>query len=120
MRHAALALMLLGSPAAALETRCGWLDNPSPANWWLLDADGDWTISIQGREEFSNFFDVEPTGTYEREGLHPSYGWSCACIRGEFDPVSRRLTFAESVRNLPLSQCREDPALPERTPPDTE
>ena len=19
------------------ETRCGWLENPTPANWWLLD-----------------------------------------------------------------------------------
>lgn len=112
----ALALALANAASAETELRCGWLDNPTPANWWLVDADGEWTISIQGQGEFSNFFDVAPTGPYEREGLHPSYGWSCACIEGVFDPETRRLTQTLAVRNLPLSQCREDPALPDRAP----
>ncbi|WP_010650712.1 DUF4087 domain-containing protein, partial [Vibrio campbellii] len=34
--------------AAAEETRCGWLENPSPANMWLIDRDGSWDISVQG------------------------------------------------------------------------
>ncbi|WP_411977485.1 DUF4087 domain-containing protein, partial [Vibrio sp. Vb2960] len=25
--------------ATAEETRCGWLENPSPANMWLIDRD---------------------------------------------------------------------------------
>lgn len=35
-------------PANALETRCGYLVNPTPANWLLKDAEGTWTISRQG------------------------------------------------------------------------
>ncbi|MCZ8486886.1 DUF4087 domain-containing protein [Vibrio lentus] len=31
----------------AEETRCGWLENPSPANMWLIDRDGTWNISVQ-------------------------------------------------------------------------
>ncbi|MEZ8685958.1 DUF4087 domain-containing protein, partial [Vibrio alginolyticus] len=34
--------------ATAEETRCGWLENPSPANMWLIDRDGSWDISVQG------------------------------------------------------------------------
>ena len=34
-------------PALA-EERCGWLENPTPGNWWLKDARGLWIISAQG------------------------------------------------------------------------
>lgn len=34
--------------AEAEETRCGWLENPSPANMWLIDRDDTWAISVQG------------------------------------------------------------------------
>ncbi|MGL4666856.1 MAG: DUF4087 domain-containing protein, partial [Saezia sp.] len=34
--------------AMAAEWRCGWLENPTPANQWLIDRDGAWTISLQG------------------------------------------------------------------------
>lgn len=30
------------------ETRCGWFSNPTPANIWLYDRDGEWTIGVQG------------------------------------------------------------------------
>ena len=30
------------------ETRCGWLANPTPANYWFYDKDGEWTIGEQG------------------------------------------------------------------------
>ena len=41
-----VALALL-RPALA-EERCGWLENPTPGNWWLKDARGLWIISAQG------------------------------------------------------------------------
>src|SRR5690349_18304425 len=28
--------------------RCGWVDNPTPSNWWLVDRDGEWEIGLQG------------------------------------------------------------------------
>ena len=33
---------------ALAEERCGWLENPTPGNWWLRDARGLWIISAQG------------------------------------------------------------------------
>lgn len=30
------------------ENRCGWVDNPTPANWWLTDRDGEWVIGVPG------------------------------------------------------------------------
>ncbi|MGL5194038.1 MAG: DUF4087 domain-containing protein, partial [Chroococcales cyanobacterium] len=30
-----LALIATTLPATATELRCGWLHNPTPANWWL-------------------------------------------------------------------------------------
>jgi hypothetical protein len=27
------------------EKRCGWLVNPTPANWWLVDRAGQWTVT---------------------------------------------------------------------------
>lgn len=46
-----LVLLLLALPAIAAEQRCGWLDNPTPANLWLRDRDGQWTLSEQGLYE---------------------------------------------------------------------
>jgi hypothetical protein len=40
---------LIGEPTFTdFETRCGWFSNPTPANIWLYDRDGDWTIGVQG------------------------------------------------------------------------
>ena len=37
----------IASPEAA-ERRCGWLQNPTPSNWWLEDKDGVWVLATQG------------------------------------------------------------------------
>src|SRR5208283_1353890 len=42
-----MALVAPLRPALA-EERCGWLENPTPGNWWLKDAHGLWIISAQG------------------------------------------------------------------------
>lgn len=44
-----LLLLILSGHTLASELRCGWLQNPSPANQWLTDKDGTWDISLQGR-----------------------------------------------------------------------
>ena len=28
------------------ETRCGWFSNPTPANAWLTDKNGEWLFSV--------------------------------------------------------------------------
>jgi len=33
----------IAAPKADItQKRCGYLDNPTPANWWLTDRDGEW------------------------------------------------------------------------------
>ena len=74
-RFIAIALACL--PAAAsgqTETRCGWIDNPTPANWWIVDADGEWLISLQGRGWPSEIFDIDWTGTQEWVETNVHYG----------------------------------------------
>ncbi|WP_442808865.1 DUF4087 domain-containing protein [Trinickia soli] len=34
------ALLCTHAVASTRENRCGWLQNPTPANWWLDDKDG--------------------------------------------------------------------------------
>ena len=41
--HILLIAMLAAAPA---ERRCGWLHNPTPANWWLVDRDEFFPVSI--------------------------------------------------------------------------
>ncbi len=42
------AALTIAANAQAAETRCGWIENPTPANWWLEDAENTWTIMTQG------------------------------------------------------------------------
>lgn len=41
---ALVAIGAAGATAQAAETRCGWLQNPTPANWWQDDRGGTWTL----------------------------------------------------------------------------
>ena len=53
--------LLCGSDlASAAEMRCGWLRNPTPANWWLEDSDGSWTIMTQGGNDEPQGMDMIP------------------------------------------------------------
>jgi hypothetical protein len=46
-----LPLLFGAHTAAAAERRCGWLENPTPANLWLLDREAEWLLSAQGGYE---------------------------------------------------------------------
>ena len=58
-----LIALAAAAPQSRPETRCGWLDNSTPANWLLTDRDGEWLIGSQGG--------------YQAPGLDES----CACNR---------------------------------------
>ena len=114
----AVAILALSFPLAAeAETRCGWLSNPTPANYWLQDADGEWTLSIQGiGDRDSGFYDAPwadaPSDWWiETNG---SYGYGCACFEGVVDVETRWAIKVTSVTPLPLNRCLQDPALPSR------
>jgi Protein of unknown function (DUF4087) len=107
---AALALMTLITGAAKAEMRCGWISNPTPANWWLTDADGEWTIMTQGGDGGPDGMDLMPDFT-EKQWVRTNgyYGYGCACM--DVETQDDRITRITSVRQLALSKCERDPKL---------
>ena len=106
------ALLGAAAPPSAPTTRCGWLQNPTPANYWLIDRDGEWTIMAQGgyqAEGWDEMPDMSARGWVEVNG---HYGYGCACMRVTVDRASRRVTRIHSARPVPLRQCRADRRLP--------
>jgi hypothetical protein len=108
---AAACLTLIATPAAA-EKRCGWLVNPTPANWWLNDRDGQWILSVQGRGGAPGFDDLPDMSLRGWVRTGPgSYGHGCACLDLTVDRGSKRVLRIASATPLPLAACRNDPAL---------
>lgn len=105
-------LALAATSADAAETRCGWLKNPTPANWWLDDSKGTWTITTQGLgyepDGIENIPDVSEGDFVHTNG---NYGYACACITVDTDAAEGRILAIHAFRQLPISQCKNDPAL---------
>ncbi|HEX8495491.1 MAG TPA: DUF4087 domain-containing protein [Pyrinomonadaceae bacterium] len=100
------------SEATQFETRCGWLDNPTPANLSLFDRDGEWIIGVQGGHQ------VE--GDWEWPTFRPrqwvstnagSYGYGCACLQLRVDKETHKVLEIKSARARLLSVCRRDRSL---------
>jgi hypothetical protein len=110
---ALLASCLIATTAHASENRCGWLHNPSPANWWLTDADGSWTLMTQGGGQepdgMDNIGDIS-AGDYVR--TNGNYGYACACMDVDVDDAEGNILSIYAFRQLPIAQCARDAALP--------
>lgn len=110
---AALAASALVSPAqAAPANRCGWVINPTPGNWWLLDAQGEWTLAMQGGYQapgMENLPDYEAGGWVKTNGF---YGYGCGCMKVESNARTKKITRVYNGRPLPLARCRADRKLP--------
>ena len=92
-----------------LETRCGWFSNPTPANAWLYDRDGEWTIGIQmGYQAEGDWPNFSPR-QWIKTNVH--YGYGCACLKVQVDRSTKRVIKIESARARPLSVCRRDRSL---------
>jgi hypothetical protein len=96
------------APAQA-ESRCGWFENPTPANASLLDRDGEWVISVQGGHQAEG--DWPSFGPKQWVETNGHYGYGCACMRVKVDRETHRVSEIESARARPLSACRKDRAL---------
>lgn len=97
-----------GTAADAL--RCGWFDNPSPANVALRDRDGEWIVGIQGGHQAKGDWPRFRTSEWVRTGAG-SYGYGCACLRVRVDAESHEVKQIFSASARPLAACRKDPAL---------
>ncbi|MFQ3612809.1 MAG: DUF4087 domain-containing protein [Cyanobacteriota bacterium] len=110
------ALVVATYPAFAEEIRCGWLDNPTPANWFLVDRDEDWLISAQGGFQAEGLDRIPDLTEGEFVAIRASYGYACACMTVITDPKEGKILSIQDLTQLPLRQCQEDPALPQREP----
>jgi hypothetical protein len=109
----ALVALSMSAPAlAATEKRCGWLHNPTPANWWLDDRDGQWILGTQGAEQVPGLDEVPDMSTRGWVKTNGNYGYGCACLSVEIDRRAKRVKRVLSATPLPLKQCRSDKRLP--------
>ena|SRR5271154_7336507 len=114
MRKTLIAVFLFvstASVASAGELRCGWYEDPTPANAWLTDRDATWIIGVQGgyqaRGDWPDFTKKQWVRT------NGDYGHGCACIHGIFDHQTKRVVNITSAQAQTLTNCREDHALKE-------
>jgi Protein of unknown function (DUF4087) len=108
-----VALILTASLRPVLaEVRCGWLENPTPGNWWLKDAHGLWMISAQGGPYAKGVEKLPEMAPDRFVATNGQYGYMCACVSGTFDAHAQTVTRVDSARTSPLSACRDDQALP--------
>ena len=102
-------------PAAARPSpapRCGWIENPTPGNWWLVDRDGEWLIGAQGGYQAPGLDNVPDLTEHHWVVTNgSSYGYGCACVSGRFDPRAKRITRIDRVRQKPIAACRADRRL---------
>ena len=114
------ALLFLAAAALAAaapggtERRCGWLVNPTPANWWLTDRHGEWLIGAQGGYQAPGMDKMPDMTTRGWVRTNGHYGHGCACLDVSVDRAARRVTRIVRATPVPLRQCRADRRLPRR------
>lgn len=105
-------VLLLVAPAAATERRCGWLHNPTPGNWSLVDRDGEWTLATQGSEGVPGWTDLAATRSSEWVETNGHYGHGCACATVRTDRARGEILAITRLDPRPLRACRTDRRLP--------
>lgn len=113
MRHALLLILLVAAPASATERRCGWLSNPTPGNWSLIDRAGEWTIGEQGGYQASGIDRIPAQSSREWVVTNAGdYGHGCVCLTVAADRAAMRIRRIVSGTPRRLAQCRADRLLP--------
>lgn len=46
-----LTIVEASAPGGTRVNICGWIQNPTPANWWIQDSLGQWVLGTQGGEQ---------------------------------------------------------------------
>ena len=97
-----------------LEQRCGWFENPTPANAWLIDKDREWLISAQGGYQADGDWPSFPDRYWKKTNIN--YGYGCACMKVRSDKAERRILKILSSTVKPFSVCRMDKTLKGKEP----
>jgi len=109
-----LALAGLALPAYSaqkVERRCGWFENPTPANVTLTDRDGTWEIATQGGYQANGDWPQFKPDQWVR--TNRNYGYGCGCMTATADSDIHRLDNLTKAVARPLAACRRDPTLTE-------
>lgn len=96
------------------EKRCGWFINPTPANAWLIDRDGEWTIGVQGGYQAEGDWPAFSDKQWVETNVH--YGYGCSCINAQIDHKTNDVVEIFSSYARPLSACRKDPKIRKKEP----
>jgi uncharacterized protein DUF4087 len=99
------------SVAKQFETRCGWFVNPTPANIWLYDRHGEWTIGAQGGYQVEGDWDWPSFKNGQWVETNGHYGYGCACMQVRVNRQTKKVLEIKSSRSRPLAACRRDPSL---------
>ena len=99
-------------PATAqFETRCGWFVNPTPANIWLYDRDGEWTIGVQGGYQIEEEWAWPKFTARQWVQTNGNYGYGCACLQLRLNKQAGEVLEIKSARARPLAACHRDRSL---------
>ena len=99
------------SEVSPFETRCGWFVNPTPANIWLYDKDGEWTIGVQGGYQIEGERAWPSFTARQWVKTNNNYGYGCACLQLRVEKATGHVLEIKSARARPLSVCRKDRSL---------
>ncbi|ASP41794.1 hypothetical protein AMR47_08020 [Leptospira interrogans] len=95
----------------SLETRCGWLHNPSPANITLYDRDGEWILGVQGGYQLKDDWEWPKFKPSEWVSTNIHYGYGCICMDAVVNHKDHKVITIQTLRTKPLKSCKKDPAL---------
>ena len=94
------------------EMRCGWFDNPTPANISLYDRDAEWIIGVQGGYQGEGVWDLPTFKPRQWVSTNTgSHGYGCVCMQLRVNQQTHEVLEIKSVRARSLSICRRDQAL---------
>ena len=103
---------LAAAPAA--KHLCGWVENPTPANWWLTDKNGQWIINTQGGAQATGDLPDFQKGKLYWVATQPNgYGYGCGCITATVDGKTKQVSKIFKAEVLKLQVCRKDQTLVE-------
>jgi len=110
-------LVVNGSPRSVpaggmdFENRCGWFENPTPANVSLYDRDAEWTIGVQGGYQVPGDWPWPEFKKGEWVKTNNDYGYGCACLELRVNKDTHEVLEIKSARARTLSACRNDESL---------
>ena len=100
------------SQAGRFEKRCGWFSNPTPGNIWLYDAEGEWTIGVQGGYQLEGDWDWPEFKRGQWVVTNSGdKGYGCACFELRVNRKTHEVLEIKSASARTLNVCRRDRAL---------